>query len=409
MFYNLEGSTLKERAEKSNELLQKAVLRASKSRYAKRIDSPKKLNEWVMTDKVALREFGHEMRINRFLPSISSYSGGTTGIPVKLRLSLETMSLEQALIDTLCDKADLDWYDSKIAVMRGDDAPSHLDTKNGISHIESNGGRLHLFSNRLKESRFPNFLLTIQKYRPEILWVYPSVLSQFIRLLDGREHLIKPKLIFSSSEVLMSDLFRKAGKIFPDTKIIDFYGQAERACAAYALKPEEYYFVAGYGFVELFFERNEGDEDLYQIIATPYWNKSFGLVRLRTGDLARVPRGTDEKGLLEISLGFRSFLGISGRTGDFLLSPFGEVLVGIDHIHKGSSNIEQLQFVQKSLNRVDIFVIPISAFGLDDERELIVSARKKIPLSIELKVRVVQKLRVTDSGKVPFIIRENCE
>ena len=406
LLFSLQSASLNERMHKSHMLLKKVTLQASSSRYAKRIGSPSNFDEWKMTDKAALRDFGHEMRVNRLFPSIGSYSGGTTGVPIHLRLSLGSVALEQALIDFLCEKAGLDWYASKVAVLRGDDSLEQADEKCQISHLESNGRRMHFYSNRIGESSLDKFLSTIREYSPNILWVYPSMLSQFFRLLGNDEHSITPTLIFSSSESLAPELFERAAKAFPDASIIDFYGQAERACAAYALAPEEYYFVAAYGFVELIFERHDGEEDLYQIVATPYWNRSFGLVRLKTGDLARVSRGTDEKGLLEISLGLSSFLGVSGRADDFLLSPSGEMLVGIDHIHKGNSKIERLQVVQRSINKVDLFVISVGEFDSVDEMKLMSSARKKIPQSIDVKVHRVDKLRKSKNGKTPFVIRE---
>ena len=107
----------------------------------------------------------------------------------------------------------------------------------------------------------------------------------------------------------------------------------------------------------------------------------------------------------ETALGERSFLGIYGRKNDYLISPSGDVLVGIDHIHKGNKSISQLQIIQNSLHAVELLVIPNGVFSDGDIEQLKVQARKKIPSSMDITVSTTDTLKKSPSGKVPFVIR----
>ena len=108
----------------------------------------------------------------------------------------------------------------------------------------------------------------------------------------------------------------------------------------------------------------------------------------------------------QIALGIHPFLGIFGRHNDHLLSPSGEILVGIDHIQKGLKSISQLQVVQNSTHQVELIVIPKSNFTQNDADQLIMQARKKIPITMGITVSLTDSLNKAPNGKVPFIIKK---
>ena len=402
---SLQSASISERENASSKLLEEALVRAMQTPFGKSIGSPRNLESWPICDKHTLREHGHKMATKGLKPFVKSTSGGTTGIPVQLDLSLHAIALEQALLDFLVEPHSVDWLTSKVAVLRGDSIERSSSTNEVRWQFQNGGNRLHFDSNSLNKNNISDFVRKLEDFKPDILWVYPNVLRQFFQLLGGQEHHIKPKLVFSSSEVFDNQVINEVREKLNCENIVDYYGQAERGCSAYSLGDARYHFVTAYGFVELLFERTEGDVDLYRIITTPYWNKSFGLVRLDTGDLACLPKGTSEEDVRETALGVQPFLGIYGRKNDYLVSPSGDILVGIDHIHKGNKSISQLQVVQNSPHTVELLVIPNGEFLGSDADQLVFQARKKIPSTMHVTVKTTDALNKSPSGKVPFVVR----
>jgi phenylacetate-CoA ligase len=163
-----------------------------------------------------------------------------------------------------------------------------------------------------------------------------------------------------------------------------------------------------YGFVELLMEPDEdavsGDK-FARIIATGFWNPVMPLVRYDTGDLAIIPAGTSASDLTEITYGMKPFSGIAGRSEEFLITPDGQRIVALNHIPREVNNLVQAQLVQRTHDEVEICVVCEPPFGPRDRDRLIRNARTKIPASMAVSVRVVDRLIVMPNGKTPFVIR----
>src|SRR5262249_14477493 len=144
-----------------------------------------------------------------------------------------------------------------------------------------------------------------------------------------------------SSEMLPDDLWQLTADVL-GSRLVDYYGLAERASFAYAFEAGTYRFLAGYSYNELIPCRSDADADLYELVATGLWNMKMPLVRYRTGDLVRLRAGSDP---IAVAYGVEPFLGVVGRTDDYLVAPDGARLMGIDHIPRGIRDVERMQVI----------------------------------------------------------------
>jgi hypothetical protein len=115
--------------------------------------------------------------------------------------------------------------------------------------------------------------------------------------------------------------------------------------------------------------------------------------------------GPSAEELEALTLGLRPFGGVIGRDGDILIAPDGTRLTGIDHFHRGVANIVRIQVLQPAPERVEILVVPAAGFGERERDQVLANARRKLPSTISLKLRVVEELLRTPLGKTPFVIR----
>ena len=135
-----------------------------------------------------------------------------------------------------------------------------------------------------------------------------------------------------------------------------------------------------------------GTEDgtvLYEIVGTNLWNLKMPFIRYRSGDLIRLPEGLSEQQLEAICYGVEPFSGVLGRQGDYLVSPDGAHLMGIDHIPRDVEHVVRLQVIQETLHRVRILVVPTEGFGERDRQQVLRNASLKLPSEMRVEVEVV--------------------
>jgi len=398
----------------TDRLLHRTLRRAAKSGYGKHLgnvgDLRQSLASWPVLDKDTLRADPEQFAMKTLLPCARAQTGGTTGVPLRLTRSLASLVYEQAVIDMLARRAGTGWDDARIAVLRGDSIKDPTDLTPPY-WVDRRGGReLVMSCNHITATTVSSYIQALHDFAPDILWVYPTGLEALLRHARAQNLTLPPiALVFSSSEVLPDHLHHLAEEML-GARVCDYYGQAERVCASYAFTAGEHYFLASYGAVELIFDHQaQGDEgslfDHYRIVATPYHNDAMALIRYETGDFARLPCGLSPEQRSEVEQGTRPFLGVTGRQGDYLISPDGAHLMGIDHIPRGIAHVAQMQFVQDQADRVEILVVPLDGYGQPVRDHILRNAAAKLPASMHITITEHPAARRTARGKAPMIFR----
>lgn len=396
------------RREWTQERIAKILRAASHTPYGRSVGAPRHLAEWPLLPKESVRDRPQAfLRDASFLGSMlnaHATTGGTTGVPLKLVRSPESVVAEQACQDEGVRQLGLDPRKARMAVLRGDDIKDPSDASPPYWIHAMGGKRLIFSSNHLSEHTAAHFIEALRAFRPDLLWVYPTTLEALCLLVQKTGAKLHVPAVMSSSEVLSSDVWRFAERLL-GCRVFDRYGQAERVACAHAFSVEEYRFVPGYAHVELIVDSQDESSVFYEIVGTSLWNTAMPLVRYRTGDLIRLPRSYGEREIAEIIAGRRSFEGVIGRVNDVLLDQAGSrVLTGVNQIPRGVSNLMRLQVVQETASKVMLKVLPGPGFSDADAEQLLRNARLKIPESIVVEVELVNELLKTKSGKTPFVV-----
>jgi phenylacetate-CoA ligase len=402
LFDHLEGSSLDERVAWTERRLSAVLAAARGAAYGRSLPVTERVGDWPVLEKEQIRDTPQALRRGRPWVSSPATTSGTTGLPMELWRSFRSLAVEQAAIDRLLIRQGINPRNYRAAILRGDDIKRPTDQSPPFWELVGGGRRLIFSSNHLNARTIDAFAGALDEFRPDVLHAYPTVLESFCLLLRsvvGRQ--IRIPLTICSSEVLSDQTWDLALAAL-DTVLLDYYGQAERVAFAYAFEPGAYLLLPGYSHNELVLYDREEDADLYELIATGLWNLKMPLVRLRTGDLLRVPRGGD---LERVRWGVEPFDGIVGRSGDYLIGPDGDRLVGIDHIPRGVSNVVRMQVIQERPDYVRLLVLPGAGFSTQDRAALIANAAKKLPSTMRVTVETTTELERTSGNKAPFVIR----
>jgi phenylacetate-CoA ligase len=401
LFDRLERASLDERRAWTEERLGSVLTAARRSGYGRAIPRTASIDDWPILEKERVRAApaAFVRGATRIVPHAAT--SGTTGVPLEVWRSFRSVTVEQAAIDRLLARVGVRFRASKVAVLRGDDIKDPSDRLPPFWISVAGGRRLVFSSNHLSEETVADFAAALDRFEPDVLYAYPTTLESLCRLLQHSGQQLTVPVTLCSSETVPESTWQLATEVL-GTSLVDYYGLAERVSFAYAFQPLQYRFLPGYAYNELMPCGRDGDADVYELVATGLWNLKMPLVRFRTGDLVRLRSGSDP---IAVSYGVDSFLGVVGRSEDYLVAPDGARLMGIDHIPRGLGDVARMQVIQERRDAVRIVVVPVDAATGVDAEAIRANAAKKLPPTMSISIEVRPDLERGAAGKVPFVIR----
>ena len=382
----------------------RAVLRWARETIYGR-SRPLALADWPILTKQSIRDRPADF-LRPTLIRIPAATGGTTGTPLSLARSLRGVAAEQAFIDSLLGDR-LSFRTAKAAVLRAMAVKDRRDDRPPFGMLTQGGRCLVLSSYHLSEKTVWWYRQELQRFRPDILFAYPSMLARLLNTMGLEGERLEVPVILCSSEMMPEGLRGEAESALSG-RLIDYYGLAERVCFAWSGDGHNFYFSPAYGRTELLastIDPHIPGTVAARIVATGFWNDSMPLVRYDTGDLAILPAGLSPHEIQEIELGLRPFLGILGRQDETILLPDGTVVYGLNQIPKGIDHASQIQIVQAEPLCVVLLVVPKRSYVDRDSDALLKNARARFPPNVDIRVELVERLKQTDAGKTPFVIR----
>lgn len=374
---------------------------ARRTEYGRRSGAPEYLGDWPLLEKDLIRQDPDSFLAVPPWRTFSASTSGTTGMPLQLRRSLSNVVYEQLVLDRLLRSNGVDPHRARAAVLRGDDVKTPSDRNPPFWRLANGGKRLVFSSNHLDRETVGEFVKALRDYAPDVLFAYPTVLDSLCSLMLQRGDRLQVPLTACGSEVLTRatiDIARTA----LSTRVVGYYGQAERVAWAYGDPYDGYRFLATYSVNELRFVESAEDADIYEVIGTGLWNAAMPLVRYRTGDQIRVRKGSSPTAVAE---GRETFLSIIGRSGDYIVAPTGARLLGIDHIPRNVPHVVRTQFIQESPESITLLVVPAPGFNEDSRKLLLQHASLKLPPSMRIRIETTARLIRNGSGKAPLIVR----
>lgn len=382
--------------------LRRLIAAAGESDYGRQLGSPRFLGDWPVLEKEAVRAHPEAFLTGRGWLSAPASTSGTTGTPLTLRRSLASIAFEQAVLDRLVATTGLDAVTCRGAVLRGDDIKSPADRQPPYWRLANGARRLIFSSNHLDGQTVDSFVNALRRYAPRVIFAYPTVLESLCSLMIERGLELPLPLAICGSEVLTRETCALARQAL-GARVISYYGQAERVAWAEGDPESGYRFLPSYGVTELRFVETVAGEEVYEVIGTGLWNHAMPLARYLTGDRIRLRRGGSAAAVEE---GREAFADILGRSGEYILSPSGARLLGIDHIPRDVPHVVRAQFIQESADSVTLLIVPAPGFNDACRRLLLEHASRKLPPSMRLRIETTSRLVRNPAGKAPLVVRQ---
>lgn len=253
----------------------------------------------------------------------------------------------------------------------------------------------------LTDEKMNEYAEQLARFRPRMILGYAKALDRFSQyLLDsGQQRRIQPLGIVSSAETLSHEMRTRIREAF-GCKVLNRYGSREVGLIASECgRGTGLHINADNVLLEILEDGKPATTG--EVVVTDFWNYGMPLIRYRMGD-----RGTRAAGKCDCGRGLPLLESIDGRTSDFLIAADGTLIHGefFTHLFYGIDSVVQFQFVQESMERTVINVVPLDPANPGNLEAVVEGARRILGGETRVRLNWCETIPTTPSGKFRFTI-----
>lgn len=324
-------------------------------------------------------------------------TSGSTGMPLTIALNGRTADLEAALWHRALSENGLRFRD-KMSVIND---PRNFPQNKRL--LESLGILKRQYISIFEDAETK--LKLLEKFKPQVIRGYPSSLSILANYCKQREIAIKPRLIFTSSEVLDRQSRKLISTVF-EADLMDNYASQEFALLAWECTEHMGYHMNIDGELMEFISDGEpavpGERG--EILCTSLYNDVMPLIRYETGDVG-IP--ITEQCSCGRKLPLMKI--VEGRKDDFLMSVDGRIIsptLFFPYPFEDVKGIKQFKVIQEKKDKITLQMVTDENF-LNPTRAL-KAAEDNIKRIFGEKMRIdfqlLEKIKRDPSGKLRKVV-----
>lgn len=136
-----------------------------------------------------------------------------------------------------------------------------------------------------------------------------------------------------------------------------------------------------------------------EVVTTGLMRQTQPFIRYRLGDLAMwdtapCPCGRPMPVIKEVV----------GRVEDVVVGADGRQMVRFHGIFIDQPNVREGQIIQKSIDRIDVKVVPINGFGPDDVQDIIGRVQQRLGSTVQVTVNTINNIPRNKAGKFQAVV-----
>ncbi len=323
-------------------------------------------------------------------------TGGSTGVPVGFYLEKGvSRPKEQAFLEAQWSRAGYE-PGMKLAVIRGQVTDTR--SKGRISFYDATRNWLMLSSYHLTDERLPEYLETVERFRPDILHAYPSAALQIAEFLEkaGQSWRTPLRAVLCGSERLNLPQKKLLERVF-NCRVYRWYGHAERVVlAGEGQRSDLFHFWPTYGYVEFGDAHADG---FREVIGTSFHNLAMPMIRYRTGDYVKLAEEDGEYPWPVVSE-------IAGREQEFLVTATGRrvSLTAFNMHDRIFDDLYAVQFKQDEPGVAELRYVPGPTFDSSRLESIKAAVQRKLGDDFRFELKKVSETEKTSRGKHRWIV-----
>lgn len=243
----------------------------------------------------------------------------------------------------------------------------------------------------------------VKKFKPTILWIWPSFLKVLMRSLNERDaEEVEPRLLITSGEVLDKDTY-DAVKALWGVEMLKFYGSSEFGRIAWECHDHQGLHINMDSVIVECVNNDKtmlGNERGVTVI-TSLHSFTMPLLRYRLGDVC-----TPSDGRCTCGRGFLLLRNLEGREDDLVKLSGGRMIAsgGFYRVIDPIEGIREFRVIQEEKDKVIVKFVSERRNASKIAIEIKDRSREKLGNAIDVKVEHVQMIERSYSGKERVII-----
>lgn len=330
-------------------------------------------------------------------------TGGSSGEPLIFYIGRERVSHDVAAKWRATRWWDVDIGDREIVVWG---SPIELGSQDRIRAIRDRLLRTRLLpAFEMSEARLDEFLGEIRRFRPAMLFGYPSSLAHIASHAEARGQRMDDlgiRVAFVTSERLYDHQRERIERVF-GCPVANGYGGRDAGFIAHQCPEGGMHLTAEDIIVEIVDPEGRvlGPGESGEIVVTHLATADFPFVRYRTGDVGILDDRTCACGR-----GLPLLREIQGRTTDFIVARDGTVMHGLALIYilRDLPGIANFRIEQHSLDRTEVQIVTDEAFDPACIPRIQDAFRQRLGEGVTIDVRQVDEIAREASGKFRYVV-----
>lgn len=347
-----------------------------------------RLENWPLLEKEQLRKYAPQFvaddcsRDQMLLDS----SSGTTGQPVKVWATRDTVRAWYALFEARCRQWNGLDKDQRWAIIGGREVtPISQDTP-PFWVWNQPLKQLYLSSYHIAAGLIPHYVDALRKYRVEYILGYTSCLHALGRamLREGITDL-KLKAVLTNAEPVYDYQRETISRAF-GCPVRESYGMVEMVAAASECAHGTLHQWPEVSFIEVLADgRPASPGEVGEFVCTSLLNGDMPLIRYRVGDRGALG---PKPSACRCGRPMPAIQSLQGRTADVVYSADGRQYSpnSFEAIFDDDYPMEEAQIIQHSLRQVTLKYVPLPAFTSDTASALQAAIRERLgPVAIQME------------------------
>ena len=149
--------------------------------------------------------------------------------------------------------------------------------------------------------------------------------------------------------------------------------------------------------------------DVGEVVVTHLETRAMPLIRYRTGDLARA--WPVSGGQCECGVSLAALAEVRGRLTDQIVCRAGGQIrrmhaLALIYVLREVDGIRQFRITQRSLDELDVEVVPTARFSVDSERAILLGLHRRLGSDVRIRLNRRDHIPATASGKHACVISQ---
>jgi len=367
------------------------------------ISSLADLNQLPLLTKTIIRAEGDRMKSEVAKGLARFNTGGSSGEPLIFFIGTERVSHDVAAKWRATRWWDVDIGDREIVVWG---SPIELSAQDRLRHWRDRLMRTQLLpAFQMSEAKLDEFILTITRTRPRMLFGYPSSISLLARHAEKRGQSMSRlgiKVAFVTSERLYEEQRNVISRIF-GCPVANGYGGRDAGFIAHECPAGGMHLTAEDIIVEIVDRDGHvlAPGQVGEIVITHLATIDFPFIRYRTGDM-----GALSTTLCACGRGLPILEEIQGRTTDFVVAADGTVMHGLALIYpiRDLPGVAAFKVIQHSLNHTEVQIVANGDYSPAVANSIQSGIQARLGKNVTVDVQKVEAIQPERSGKFRYIV-----